>query len=597
MSELKTNVLYYGDNLHILRHHIPDESIDLVYLDPPFNSKADYNVLFREESGERSAAQIKAFSDFWHWDSAAEETYRDIVETCPDKVATMVSAMRQAINDTDVMAYLVMMTVRLVELRRKLKPAGSLYLHCDPTVSHYLKVVMDTVFGPTSFRNEIVWRRTGSHNQINRFGPIHDTLLFYAKSAGYAFSRIYRPYTKGHVATYFKKFDGRGPYWTNALTGAGTRKGDSGKPWRGWDPTKRGRHWAIPGRIAEELGISDLPLLDKLEAMYRAGFVQLPGPGSKALPTYTQYLADSAGLPAQDIWAYQPHTKGVLHGNSDEGIDEDVRWLTPTDKERLGYQTQKPEGLLERIIRASSNEGDVVLDPFCGCGTAVVAAQKLNRRWIGIDITHLAITVMKERLRDAFSGIEFEVVGEPKDVESARALAAQDRYQFQWWALSLVNARPAGDDRKKGADTGIDGVIGFVEEKGKAARVIVSVKSGGVNVGQVRDLKGVVEREKASIGLFITLEAFTQPMHTEAVSAGFYHSDRWQKDYPKIQILTVEELLAGREPLLPPFSAGGFAKAERISREAAEQRKEEGGAGAVDYTGMLKPRQRGAADE
>jgi len=544
MSELKTNVLYYGDNLEILRHHIPDESVDLVYLDPPFNSKADYNVLFREEGGERSAAQIKAFSDSWHWDNAAEETYREIVETCPDKVATMVSALRQGIGSNDVMAYLVMMTPRLVELRRVLKPMGSLYLHCDPTADHYLRIVLDAILGTRGFMGEIVWRRTAAHTTSRKWPRLHDVLLHYSKDPSQAvFKPVKTDPDSGWVSREYRHEDDRGRYMLDNLTGAGKTGGPSGQPWRGVDPAQigAGRHW----RYVPET-------LDRLDA---EGRIYWPERGQ--YPKLKQYLTESGGATVGDLWM-------------------DIPVIGRTASERLGYGTQKPLALLERIVQSSSNEGDVVLDPFCGCGTAVVAAHKLNRRWIGIDITFLAVDVMRKRLCDSFkpdfpTPKDVTVIGEPVDIEGARALAAQDRHQLQWWALSLVNALPAADDRKKGADRGIDGVIGFVEEKGKATRVIVSVKSGGVNVGQVRDLKGVVEREKAAMGLFITLEPSTEPMRVEAVSAGFYHSDRWQKDYPKIQILTVEELLAGKQPSLPPFAAGGFAKAPRLSRQEGEQ--------------------------
>ncbi|MCH9036795.1 MAG: site-specific DNA-methyltransferase, partial [Chloroflexi bacterium] len=478
MPELKTNVLYYGDNLDILRNYIPDESVDLVYLDPPFNSNASYNVLFKEPTGERSAAQIKAFDDTWHWDTAAELTYQEIVTNSPLEISKMVEAMRWFIGSNDMMVYLVMMTIRLIELRQALKPTGSLYLHCDPTASHYLKVVMDTIFGKGNFRNEIVWRRTGSYNQPKRYGPIHDILLFYSKSNAYFFKRNTRAFLRGHVDSYFRKQDDRGKYWTNALTGAGTRRGESGLAWRGFNPTDRGRHWAVPGTITVELEIpATLSVQEKLEALYQQGYIQLPSEGSKAMPTFKQYLDDSKGIPYQDIWAYQPHTKGVLY-NTDDCIDDDVRWLPRQAKletsERLGYQTQKPLGLLQRIIKSSSSEGDVVLDPFCGCGTAVVAAHKLNRKWIGIDLTHLAIAVMRKRLRDSFPGIQLEVIGEPVDVEGAKALAKQDRYQFQWWALSLVDALPVQEERKKGADKGMDGVITFIDgPSNKVERAIV----------------------------------------------------------------------------------------------------------------------------
>ena len=235
------------------------------------------------------------------------------------------------------------------------------------------------------------------------FGPIHDILLFYSKTNRYCFNTVFRPYLRGHVASYFKQENTRGKFWTNAITGAGTRKGDSGKPWRGFDPTAHGRHWAIPSRVTDELGIDEqLSIQAKLELLFTAGFVVLPPDGSDAMPTYKQYFADSPGMPLQDIWAYQPYTQGLLVG-MEEGIDEDVRWFVAQgDNERLGYPTQKPEGLLERIIRASSSEGDVVCDPFCGCGTTIAAAQNLKRQWIGIDITHIAITLMKTRLKDAY---------------------------------------------------------------------------------------------------------------------------------------------------------------------------------------------------
>ena len=450
-----SNALYYGDNLPILREHIPDESVDLVYLDPPFNSNASYNVLFKEAKGEESPAQIKAFTDTWQWTLETERTFEQEIiynPQAPSAVKDMITALRQFVGQNPMMAYLVMMRPRLVELHRALKPTGSLYLHCDPTASHYLKIVLDTVFGKDRFRNEIVWRRTGSHNQNRRYGPIHDTIFFYTKSNKYSFNTLYRAATKGHVDSYFKKQDNKGRYWTNALTGAGTRNGKSGEPWRGYDPSLRGRHWAVPGELIRSLAISEEnSVQDRLEALFQKGYIDLPSTSSNAMPTFRQYLTDSPSIPLQDIWAYQPYTRGALFG-TDAAIDEDIRWMprqgTP---ERLGYATQKPEGLLERIIEASSNEGDVVLDPFCGCGTAVAAGQKLNRQWIGIDITHLAVALMKNRLKTMFNldpGQDYEVVGEPEDAGSARALWEQDPYQFQFWAVSLLEAQPQSEQRR-----------------------------------------------------------------------------------------------------------------------------------------------------
>ena len=487
MDELKTNVLYFGDNLEILRKYIPDSSIDLIYLDPPFNSKKDYNILFKENGGVESEAQIKAFTDSWHWTQAAQDTYHEIVTKGPLKVGKLIGALHDAIGGNDVMAYLVMMTIRLVELHRVLKPTGSLYLHCDPTASHYLKLVLDQVFGAKNFRNEIIWHYRRWTAPSRRFQRLHDVVFFYTKGDNYTFNQILIPYTEGSVG--------------RKMQGVLHR-------------FKRGE---------EPVLVSDKEL-------------------------------QAEGVSAND----------VFH----------IPFVAPSAKERLGYETQKPLALLERIIKASSNEGDIVLDPFCGCGTAVVAAQKLKRHWIGIDVTHLAINLMRNRLKDSFSGIQFEVIGEPKDLAGAKALARQQpdgRYQFQWWALGLIGARPAGE-KKKGADKGIDGVINFIDEpSGKPRQVVVQVKSGHIGVNAVRELKAVSANE--AIGVLITLEPPTSPMKVEAVEAGYYHSPIWDKDYPKIQILTIEELFDSRTVDMPPQeqTSKTFTKAARIKTQEGEQ--------------------------
>ena len=448
------NTLYYGDNLQVLHDHIPDESVDLVYLDPPFNSNASYNVLFREKSGEDSPAQIKAFTDTWEWTVETERTFeQDIIlhPGTPSAVKDMIAAFRQFIGQNAMMAYLVMMTPRLVELRRVLKPTGSLYLHCDPTASHYLKLLLDAVFGAGNFRSEIVWRRSNAHNKLSKqYGPVHDTLLFYTKGLNFTFHPGRRPYTTPYVERSFPYSDDRGRYQSNVLTGMGVRTGESGSQWQGYNPTSHGRHWAIPSKIRDEItsDSEEMALPEILDALDEKGMILHPRT-KEGMPRYKQYLDTSQGVLLQDIWAFQPGTQGLLW-NSDEGIDEDVKWLD-SDRERLGYPTQKPEALLERIIRASSNEGDVVLDPFCGCGTAVAAAQKLNRRWMGIDVTHLAVALMKNRLKTGFNlepGADYAVVGEPRDVGSARALWEQDPYQFQFWAVSLLEAQPQAEQRR-----------------------------------------------------------------------------------------------------------------------------------------------------
>lgn len=539
---INTNVLYFGDNLEILRDrdYFPDGSVDLIYLDPPFNSRADYNVLFREPTGERSAAQIKAFTDTWHWDRAAQRTYQDIITGAPLKVSKAIEALREFIGPNDVMAYLVMMTVRLVELHRVLKDTGSLYLHCDPTASHYLKVILDTIFGPRNFRNEIVWKRTTAHSDVaqgaRHMGRIHDVLLRYSKGQEPTWNTVYVPYEQDYVEHIYRYTDKNGRKYQTQPLHAARPGGDTRYEWKGQLPPP-GRYWAFSKANME-----------KLEAEGRIVYSRT------GVPRYKVYLDESSGKPIQDMW-------------------DDIPAVHLNPSERLGYQTQKPLALLERIIAASSNEGDVVLDPFCGCGTAVVAAQKLGRRWIGIDITYLAINVMNRRLKDSF-GLEpdrdYQIVGRPRDVAGAGALARRDRYQFQWWALDLVDAQPREPDRKKGADAGVDGVISFVDDrKGKAGRVVVQVKSGSVSVRDIRDLKGVIgDRD---MGLFITLQPPTEPMRVEAASAGFHHSELWDREFPRLQIITIEQLLNGERPDLPPKGGlSDFAKASRI-REPVRQ--------------------------
>lgn len=378
---LKRNVLYYGDNLEVLRDYVPTESVDLIYLDPPFNSNRSYNVLFKEPSAKgESPAQIQAFEDTWHPGESANRAFEDVALRGGDNTARLLQAMVSALGHNDVTAYLSMMAVRLIELHRVLKPTGSIYLHCDPTASHYLKVLMDSIFGPMCFRNEIVWRRTGSHNKVRRYGPIHDTILFYTRTSTSDFVWQYpkRPYMQGHVDDNFVRDDKgyRTNYYGNVLTGSGLRGGESGQPWKGFDPSKKNRHWAIPGALVEDMDddFAALSQHEKLDKLLELGHITIT-PG-QAWPMYQRYLKPTDGQALSDVWAYQPYTDGLLF-EAEGGIDEDVRWLTTRAPERLGYQTQKPLGLLERIIEASSNPGDVVLDPFCGCGHRFPVAHRI----------------------------------------------------------------------------------------------------------------------------------------------------------------------------------------------------------------------------
>ena len=572
------NQLFYGDNLDVLRLHVASESVDLVYLDPPFNSNADYNVLFAERDGTQAAAQIKAFEDTWRWDQGAALAFQEVVESGGD-VSRAMQAFRTFIGENDMLAYLSMMAPRLVELRRVLKPTGSLYLHCDPTASHYLKMLLDAVFGPQRFLSEIIWRRTGAHNKALRWAPIHDTILMYSNGDDYVWNNPMRPYMRSHVEDFFVS-DGVGGYRTNyygnVLTGSGTRNGESGRPWRGFNPTEKGRHWAIPGRVWEEVGVSPegLSQHEKLDLLYDLGVVTIKT--NAAWPLYELAVDPTLGPATPDLWAFQPYTKKTVFG-SDDGIDEDIRWLSPKDAERLKFPTQKPQALLERIITASSREGAVVLDPFCGCGTTVAAAQALGRQWIGIDVTHLAITLIRHRLKDAHGDdIEetYEVVGEPVSVPDAEALALADPFQFQCWALGLVGARPVGEV-KKGADRGIDGRVYFHDgDGGKTKQIVISVKAGKLHAHYVRDLRGVFEREKAALGVLLTFNAPTKAMRTEAASAGFYDSP-WGGQHPRVQILTVGELLAGKTLDAPPARQTSltYKRAPKVRKEAGTQPK------------------------
>ncbi len=549
------NTLYYGDNLDILREHIPTASVDLVYLDPPFNSNRNYNVLFKDEGGKESESQITAFEDTWHWGPDAEATYRALTTEGSDRVAKMIDAMRSFVGANQMMAYLVMMAARLVELHRVLKPTGSLYLHCDPTASHYLKIILDTIFGPEMFANEIIWKRAhtvkGNFGQGSRlWGTNTDTILFYRRSSANTFHPTFRPYTDDYLTAFYKFTEPETGRQYRLISMIGPGGAAKGNPY--YEVMGVSRYWRYSKQKMQEL--SD------------AGMIVQTKPG--AVPVRKQYLDEGKGVAIQSLW-------------------EDIEALGPQEKERLGYPTQKPLALLERIIGASTNPGDVVLDPFCGCGTAIAAAQTLGRAWVGIDITHLSIALQKYRLEAMFPGITFKVIGEPEDIGAARQLALDDRYQFQWWALSLIKAKPLGGQEgskagKKGSDKGIDGVINFLDGGASTLqRIIVQVKSGKVKSGDIRDLVGTVQRENAAIGVFITLEPPTQDMTREAVTAGYYHSQSWGRDYPRIQILPVADLLHGAEVKMP--QAHGTFKQAQKARQAPE-----GHQPALDFGAMAR---------
>ena len=548
---METNSLYFGDNLKVLSEKLPDgtyvfpsESVDLVYLDPPFNSNRDYSVIFKEAGGEGSDAQIKAFTDSWHWGPEARDALEEITISgvndgrITEDVGRLIDALVRGIGHNDMSAYLVMMAPRLVQMHRVLKQTGSLWLHCDPTASHYLKIVLDAIFGPERFVNEVIWKRSYGHGDSRRsLGRSHDVLLLYTVGETYTLNPFYHAHDPGYLEDFFRHTDDRGRYKLENLTSPSPRPNLT-YPYKGYPPPAKG--W----RVSEVR-------MRELDADGRLHFPKKPG--GRIMKKV--YLHELAGQPMTDIWT-------------------DIRLLSAHDRERLGYPTQKPLALLERIVAASSNEGDIVLDPFCGCGTATIAAEKLKRKWIGVDITHLSIAVMRSRLFDSFGLADVPVHGVPADLESARLLAAESkdgRYEFQWWALSLIEARPLGGERKKGADRGIDGVMTF-SERGSIQRILVSVKSGHPSLLHVKELIATLETEKGAIGVLIELDEPTSEMKRAAVEAGQYESELWGGNYERLQILTISELLAGKKPDVPKFLAA-YQKAAKIAAAAGEQQE------------------------
>lgn len=556
------NQLYYGDNLDVLRRYVASESVDLVYLDPPFNSNANYNVLFAAKDGTQAAAQIQAFEDTWQWDQAAAASFADTVGQ-GGPVAEVLLAFERLAPQSNMLAYLAMMAPRLIELHRVLKPTGSLYLHCDPTASHYLKLMLDGVFGAAQFGSEIVWKRSSAHSDTKQgrklHGHIHDVLLFYTKGEEWTWNPVYTPYDQEYIDRDYRLIE--------EGTGRRFRRGDltAAKPGGETD-----YDWPVKRRMGEkERWIADLdeeygspkdgweykmvrPYEGRYWAYSMANMCQFGKEGRlrhtfEGMPEYKRYLDEMPGVPLQDLWT-------------------DIPPIHSTAAERLGYPTQKPEALLERIVMSSSNEGDVVLDPFCGCGTTIAAAQKLGRRWIGIDITHLAIGLIKSRLRDAFGDeVKFEVSGEPTTLQDATQLAEELPFQFQGWALGLVGARLAGPVRK-GADRGVDGRLYFQDGSGATRQIVLSVKGGKLRPDDVRALAGVREREKADIGVLITLQEPTKAMRKDAATGDTYTSPQGKR-FPRVQVLTIEELLAGRGIDYPRLT-GGDATFRRAPRAA-----------------------------
>ncbi len=535
----ENRTLVRGDNLEEMRK-FPDVCIDLIATDPPFNSKRDYFVPYRDEHGQEPDTLVRAFTDTWTWGEAAEDAYQHLLVEEGGQIGDTVRGLRQFLNETPMMAYLVMMAIRIVEMHRILKPTGSLYLHCDSAASHYLKIVLDAIFGTKNFRNEIVWQRTSAHNEGNRFGRVHDVILFYSKSRQPLWNPVYTEHDPEYVEKFYRHEDEKGRYRIGDLTAAGARRGESGQPWRGVDPTAVGRHWATPHKKSwpEDLqppeNYENLSVQERLDALDANGLIYWPPRGR--VPGFKRYLSTSKGRRVHDVIT-------------------DINPLAGQSKERTGYPTQKPTELYKRIVEASSNKDSLVLDPFCGCGTTLVASEALNRHWIGIDLTYLAIGAVRQRIEESFPQIRnaVTVIGTPENYEQALALARNSPQAFEEWCVTHVLKFKS--NAKKVADGGIDGTfrfpIGRVKGKQAYGRAVAQVKGGNYTLGHIRDFRTAMQNAEADLGVFVVTSPPTQGMQTEAARAGTYRHPFLDMEAPRLQFYEIQDYFSGTLPRLP----------------------------------------------
>jgi DNA modification methylase len=521
------NQLYYGDNLEVLRRYIKDESVDLCYIDPPFNSKRNYNQIYNN-IGAEDKAQAQAFIDTWEWDDHAIRGINEILINYhglfTQQCIALITGLSNVLGKGSLLAYLVSMTLRITEIHRVLKPTGSFYLHCDPTASHYLKLILDAVFCSNKgiYQSEIVWKRTTAHGNAKqgskKFEINFDIIFLYSKTNQYTFNTIYRPFQEDQLEQQYNKVDQNGRRYRLVTPTAAKGGGDTSYEFHGVQPPK-GRFWAYSK--------------ENMEKFYEDNKLYFSSSGQ---PYIKYYLDERPGVAVMSFW-------------------DDIKPMSPTSKERLGYPTQKPESLLERIIKASSKENDIVLDAYCGCGTTVAVCQKLDRQWIGIDITYQSISLILKRLEDSFPGVlkTIKLHGIPKDIESAKALANKTddrtRKEFEKWAILTYTNNKAVINAKKGADKGIDGIVYFQGDKNDPEKIIFQVKSGKVKSGDIRDLLGTMTLESASLAIFITLEEPTKDMLKTAKSAGFYQSKYMSHSCDKIQIVTIKEIIEDQQRL------------------------------------------------
>ncbi len=523
------NALYYGDCLDWMSQW-DDQTVDLIYLDPPFNSQADYNMLYGTAPG---GAQYRAFADTWAWDHAAAGRCAMFEAAVGRPSHAAIQGLGRTLGPSGMLAYLSYMAERLEHCQRLLKPTGTLYLHCDDTADAYLRVLLDTIFGARGFRNAIIWKRS-TRSDGRKFGRTHDTLLAYGRETA-TWNDIRVPYRPEYVARFYREQDARGRYKRENLTAAGRRSGESGEPWRGYEVSARGRHWAVPktSPYAAHIEREFIPgyrqimgIHDRLDMLDAAGLIHWPKQGS-GMPMLKRYLDAVEGQRVNDVF-------------------DDIRPVSNLAEEYLGYPTQKPVALLERIIEASSNPDDLVLDPFCGCGTTVAAARNLNRRWAGVDISAFAIDVIRERLRDP----AVPAHGIPADLAGAEKLATERPFDFEAWAVTRLPGFVP--NTRQVADGGVDGRATLWEppDSMDSRLALAQVKGGRFNLSDLRDFAGVLDREDAALGCYITLDPVTTPAaRAEAANRGHVTVDG--VSYPRLQLWSVADYFSQRLAVLP----------------------------------------------
>lgn len=531
------NKLYYGDNLDVLRQFIKDESVDLCYIDPPFNSKRNYNQIYNN-IGTEDRAQAQAFMDTWTWDDHAIQCRDEIISNKNNVQTTqsiaLITSFEKVLGKGSLYAYLVAMTARIAEIHRTLRPTGSFYLHCDDVADSYLRLICDSLFVARGgeFQNELVWKRTSAHSDSKRYGRSSDRIHYFTKSGKFTMNTQYQPYDQAYVDSHYRKKDVNGRlYRTDNLTAFGLSGGGYSYEWNGV-----AKVWRCPK--------------EKMQELHDQGRIHYTRTGGAE---FIRYLDEMPGVPAQDIWT-------------------DIAVINSQANEAMGYPTQKPEALLERIISASSNEGDVILDAFCGCGTTLAVAEKLKRSWIGIDITYQSVSLILKRLKDAHGQEALDNVelhGVPRDLEAVDALIHKKddrvRKEFEKWAVLTYSDNRAIINEKKGADKGIDGIAYTRKSKDEILPVILSVKSGRIGRKEMGELRGTVEREGAACGIMIMRHEPTKPMLAEAKEAGQFKPE-YHTAFDRLQIVTVQDILDGKRMSLPLI--------EEVTKKAQRTKKD-----------------------